>query len=234
MSVQVEKLEGNYAVLTVESTPEEFEEAVQKAYLKNRGRIQLAGFRKGKAPRAMIEKIYGEGVFYEDAANELIQTAYYKALDDEAVKELSIVSRPEIEVTGMGKGVPFVFTAKVALKPAVELGKYKGFRVAKKTAEVTEEEIDAELKKTQEANSRMITVEDRPIENGDIAVIDYEGFSDGKAFDGGKAENHELEIGSHSFIDTFEEQLIGKSIGDAHSTGRKRARVLVAVLGMPR
>ncbi|MBO4411116.1 MAG: trigger factor [Lachnospiraceae bacterium] len=215
MSVQVEKLEGNYAVLTVESTPEEFEEAVQKAYLKNRGRIQLAGFRKGKAPRAMIEKIYGEGVFYEDAANELIQTAYYKALDDEAVKELSIVSRPEIEVTGMGKGVPFVFTAKVALKPAVELGKYKGFRVAKKTAEVTEEEIDAELKKTQEANSRMITVEDRPIENGDIAVIDYEGFSDGKAFDGGKAENHELEIGSHSFIDTFEEQLIGKSIGDA-------------------
>ena len=214
MSVKVEKLEGNYALLTIESTAEEFEAAVEKAYQKNKGRIQLSGFRKGHAPRKMIEKIYGEGVFYEDAANELIQSAYYNALEDEEVKAISIVSRPEIEVTGMGKGEPFVFTAKVATKPVVELGKYKGFRVAKKTAEVTDEEIDEELKRVQEQNSRLVTVEDRAVEDGDIAVIDYEGFEGGKPFDGGKGTDHELTIGSHSFIDTFEEQLIGRNIGE--------------------
>lgn len=214
MSVKVEKLEGNYALLTIENSAEEFDAAVQSAYLKNKGRIQLPGFRKGKAPRAMIEKIYGEGVFYEDAANELIDASYRKAMEEEEVEKLHVVSRPEIELKEIGKGKPFVFTAKVATKPEVELGKYKGFKVEKKKAEVSDEDVDAEVKKAQEANSRMVTIEDRPVEDGDIAVIDYEGFTDGKAFEGGKGTDHELTIGSHSFIDTFEEQLIGKKIGE--------------------
>ena len=215
MSVKVEKLEGNLAKLTIECSAEEFENALNKAYLKNKNQIQIPGFRKGKAPRAMIEKMYGAGVFYEDAANDLIPDAYEKALEDEACKELDIVAQPEINVEQIGKGEAFIFTAEVTLKPEVELGQYKGFEdIEKKTAEVTDEEVETELNRVREQNSRTVDVDDRPVQDGDIAVIDYEGFCDGEAFDGGKGENHELTIGSHSFIDTFEEQIIGHNIGD--------------------
>ena len=214
MSVKVEKLDGNMAKLTIECSAEEFEGALNKAYLKNKAKIQLPGFRKGKAPRYMIEQAYGEGVFYEDAANELIPDAYEAALKDDACKDLEIVSRPEVGLEQIGKGQAFIFTCEVALKPEVELGKYKAFRVAKKKAEVSDEELSKEFDRIREQYSRMINVEDRPVANGDIAVIDYEGFSDGVPFDGGKGEGHELVIGSHSFIDTFEEQLIGKNIGE--------------------
>lgn len=215
MSVIVEKLEGSLAKLTIECSAEEFEAAMNKAYLKNKNQIQIPGFRKGKAPRTMIEKMYGAGVFYEDAANELIPDAYEKALEDEACKDLVVVAQPEINVEKIGKGEPFVFTAEVTLKPDVELGQYKGFDdIEKKTAEVTDEEVETELNRVREQNSRTLDVDDRPVQDGDIAVIDYEGFCDGVAFEGGKGENHELTIGSHSFIDTFEDQIIGHNIGD--------------------
>lgn len=211
MSCKVENLEKNMAKLTIEVSAEEFEAALEKAYQKNKNKINVQGFRKGKAPRSIIEKMYGAGVFYEDAANEVMPDAY-----EEAAKEsgLEIVSRPEVDVVQIEKGKPFIFTAEVAVKPEVELGEYKGIEVEKKAIEVTDEEVAAELEKIREQNSRMITVDDRAVENGDIAVIDYEGFCDGVPFEGGKAEGHSLEIGSHSFIDTFEEQLIGKNIGD--------------------
>ena len=211
MSVQVEKLEKNMAKLTIEATAEEFEAAMQKAYLKNKNKINIQGFRKGKAPRVMIEKMYGPAIFYEDAANEIIPEAYSKAAEESG---LEIVSRPEIDVTQIEKGKSFIFTATVAVKPEVTLGEYKGLEYTAEAVEVTEEDLTAELKKVQEQNSRTVTVEDRAVESGDIAVIDYEGFVDGTPFDGGKAENHELVIGSHTFIDTFEDQLIGKNIGD--------------------
>lgn len=211
MSVQVEKLEKNMAKLTIEATAEEFEAAMQKAYLKNKNKINIQGFRKGKAPRVMIEKMYGPAIFYEDAANEIIPEAYSKAAEESG---LEIVSRPEIDVTQIEKGKSFIFTATVAVKPEVTLGEYKGLEYTAEAVEVTEEDLAAELKKVQEQNSRTVTVEDRAVENGDIAVIDYEGFVDGTPFEGGKAENQELVIGSHSFIDTFEDQLIGKNIGD--------------------
>ncbi len=214
MSVKVEKLDGNMVKLTIECSAEDFEGALNTAYLKNRGKITLPGFRKGKAPRYMIEQQYGVGVFYEDAANELIPDAYEKALQDDACKDLEIVSRPEVGVEQIEKGKPFIFTCEMALKPEVELGKYKAFRIAKKKAEVSDEEVDAELNRIREQNSRTVTVEDRPVQANDIAVIDFEGFVDGVAFEGGKGENHELVIGSHSFIDTFEDQLIGKNIGE--------------------
>ncbi|MBR4768246.1 MAG: trigger factor [Lachnospiraceae bacterium] len=215
MNVVVEKIEGNYARLTVTCPTEDFEAAVQQVYLKQKNKIQIDGFRKGKAPRKMIEKIYGEGVFYEDAANDLIDKSYREALETDEAKGLEIQAPPTVEeVKEIGKDQPFVYVAKVALKPEVKLGKYKKLGVEKKTAEVTDEEVDAEVKRTQEQNSRTVHVDDRPIEDGDIAVIDYEGFTDGVPFEGGKGENHELTIGSHSFIDTFEEQLIGKNIGD--------------------
>lgn len=211
MSYQVENLEKNMAKLTIEVGEEEFEKALETAYQKNKNKINVQGFRKGKAPRNVIEKMYGVGVFYEDAANELIPGAY-----EEAAKEsgLEIVSRPEIDVTQIEKGKSFIFTAQVALKPEVTLGKYKGVEVDKTEVSVTEEEVAAELDRVREQNSRLITVEDRAVQDGDIAVIDYEGFTDGVAFEGGKGENHSLTIGSHSFIDTFEEQLIGKNIGE--------------------
>lgn len=211
MSVQVEKLEKNMAKLTIEATAEEFEAAMQKAYLKNKNKINIQGFRKGKAPRVMIEKMYGPAIFYEDAANEIIPEAYSKAAEESG---LEIVSRPEIDVTQIEKGKAFIFTATVAVKPEVTLGEYKGLEYTADPVEVTEEDVAAELKKVQEQNSRTVTVEDRAVENGDIVVIDYEGFVDGTPFEGGKAENHELVIGSHSFIDTFEDQLVGKNIGD--------------------
>ncbi|MBQ9910416.1 MAG: trigger factor [Lachnospiraceae bacterium] len=215
MSIKVEKIDGNMARITIESTVEEFEAALEKAFQKNKNRINVQGFRKGKAPRAMVEKIYGPGIFYEDAANEIIPELYDKAMEDEACKALDIVSRPEIDVIQVEKGKPFVFTAEVALRPEVELGQYKGFSdIEKKVAEVTDEEVDQEVNRIREQNSRTVTVEDRPVQEGDIAVIDYEGFESGAAFEGGKGENHELTIGSHSFIPGFEEQLIGHNAGE--------------------
>lgn len=211
MSLQVEKLEKNMAKLTIEASAEEFEGAIQKAYQKNKDKISVQGFRKGKAPRALIEKMYGASIFYEDAANELIPGAYEKAALESG---LEIVSRPEIDIVQVEKGKAFIFTAEVALKPEVTLGQYKGIEVEKKEAEVTEEEVLAKIDKEREQNSRTITVEDRPVQDGDTAVIDFEGFVDGKAFEGGKGENYSLVIGSHSFIDTFEEQLVGKNVGE--------------------
>ncbi len=211
MSVQVENLEKNMAKLTIEVPAEELEKAIQAAYMKQKGKISLPGFRKGKVPRPMIEKMYGVEIFYEDAANELISQEYPKAAEESG---LDIVSRPEVDVTQIEKGKPFIFTAEVAVRPEVTLGEYKGVQVTKVDTAVTEEEVDAEINRERESNARIITVEDRPVANGDTAVIDYEGFIDGTAFDGGKGENHSLVIGSHSFIDTFEEQLIGKNSGD--------------------
>ena len=189
----------------------EFETALDKAYKKNKSKISLPGFRKGKAPRAMIEKMYGAGVFYEDAANDLIPGAYESAAKE---SELEIVAQPSIDVTQIEKGKSFIFTATVAVKPEVTLGDYKGIEVEKKTAEVTDEELQAEIDKVRESNSRMITIEDRAVEDGDITTIDFEGFVDGEPFEGGKGEDYPLTIGSHSFIDNFEEQLIGKKIGE--------------------
>ena len=211
MSLQVEKLEKNMARITVEVPAEQFQEAIRTAYNKNKGRFAIPGFRKGKAPLAMIEKMYGLEVFFEDAANIVLDATYEDAADESG---LDIVSRPEVSLVQIEKGKPFIYTATVAVKPEVTLGQYKGIEVEKATAEVTDEDVEAELKKVQDQNSRLLTVEDRPIQDGDEAVIDFEGFIDGKAFDGGKAEDYNLVIGSHSFIDTFEEQLIGKNIGE--------------------
>ena len=182
------------------------------AYNKNKGRFNIPGFRKGKAPRAMVEKMYGAGVLYEDAVNEALDATYGDAVEESG---LDIVSRPEISVVQVEKGQNLIYTATVAVKPEVTLGEYKGIEVTKASAEVTEEDIEAELKRVQEQNSRLVTVEDRAVEDGDQTVIDFEGFVDGKPFDGGKGEDYPLTIGSHSFIDTFEEQLIGKNIGEA-------------------
>ena len=211
MSYRVEDLGKNMVKLTIEADAAEFEEALQKAYLKNRNRISVQGFRKGKAPRSIIEKLYGAGIFYEDAANLIIPDAYEKAAQESG---LEIVSRPEIDVEQIEKGKPFIFTAEVAVKPEVTLGQYKEIEVEAKPVEVTAEELDAELGRVREQNSRTITVDDRAVEDGDITTIDYEGFVDGVPFEGGKGENQALAIGSHSFIDTFEEQLIGKKIGE--------------------
>ena len=211
MSLQVEKLEKNMAKLTIEASAEDFEKAIQKVYLKARGRINIPGFRKGKAPRKLIEKMYGEGVFYEDAANELIPTVYAEALKD---CDLEIVSRPEINVTQIEAGKPFIFTAEVAVKPEVTLGEYKGVEVEKSDVEVTEEDINKEIDKERENNSRTIDVDDRAVESGDIIKLDFDGSVDGVPFEGGKAENYTLTIGSGSFIPGFEDQLIGTKIGE--------------------
>ncbi|MGB4658996.1 MAG: trigger factor [Mobilitalea sp.] len=211
MSLQVEKLEKNMAKLTIEASIEEFEGAMQKAYIKNKDKISVQGFRKGKAPRAMIEKMYGASIFYEDAANELIPEAYEKAAIESG---LDIVSRPEIDVVQVEKGKTFIFTAEVALKPEITLGQYKGIEVEKKEAVVTEEEIMAKINKELEQNSRMITIDDRAVKDGDVTTIDFEGYVDGQLFDGGTGTDYSLTIGSHSFIDGFEEQLIGKAIGE--------------------
>lgn len=211
MSVQVEKLEKSMAKLTITVEAAKFDAAVDSAYQKNKGKIALPGFRKGKAPRAMIQKMYGTGVFYEDAANELIPEAYETAAKE---SELEIVAQPEIEVTQMEKGTDFIFTATVAIKPEVTLGDYKGIEVEKKEAEVSEEEITAEIDKAREANSRLITIEDRATEDGDTVIIDFDGYVDGKQFEGGYAEDYTLVLGSHSFIDNFEDQLVGKNLGE--------------------
>ena len=212
MSVQVEKLEKNMAKLTIEVDADKFSEAIVKAYNKNKSKMSVPGFRKGKVPQAMIEKMYGPDVFYEDAANLLIPDAYEDALEEE--KDLEVVSQPKIDVVQIEKGKSFIFTAEVALKPPVELGKYKGVKIEKIDTEVTDEDVDKEIDKEREQNARTITVEDRPVKENDTAVIDFEGFVDGVAFEGGKGENYPLVIGSGSFIPGFEDQLIGKNTGD--------------------
>lgn len=211
MSLQVEKLEKNMAKLTIEVSAEEAEKAIEKAYQKQKSRISVPGFRKGKVPRKMVEKMYGVGVFYEDAVNDMIPTAYEAAVKE---SELEIVSQPKIDVVQIEAGKEFIFTAEVAVKPEVELGEYKGVEVPKSDVSVSDEEVMAEIDKEREQNSRIITVDDRAVEDGDMTVIDFEGFVDGVAFEGGKGTDYPLTIGSHSFIDTFEEQLIGKNIGE--------------------
>ena len=210
MSVQVEKLEKNMAKLTIEVSAAEFEKALEDAFLKNKNKISVPGFRKGKVPRQMVEKMYGPEIFYEDAANALIPDAYSKALDE---CEEDIVSSPEIDVTQIEKGKSFIFTATVALKPEVKLGKYKGVKVEAAEVTVTDEEVDAKIEKERENNARTIEVTDRPVKDGDMTVLDFEGFVDGVAFDGGKGENYPLTIGSGAFIPGFEEQLVGAEIG---------------------
>ena len=211
MSVQVEKLEKNMAKLTIEVPAEELEAALEKAYQKNKNRINIPGFRKGKAPRRMIEKMYGEGIFYEDAANSLIPDAYTKAVEE---CEEVIVSQPEISDVQIEKGNPFIFTAEVAVKPEVTLGDYKGLEVEKTEVSVSEEEIDKEVDRERENNSRMLDIDDRAVENGDMIKLDFEGFVDGVAFEGGKGTDYPLTIGSGSFIPGFEEQLIGAKLGE--------------------
>ena len=210
MSLQVEKLEKNMAKLTIEVSVEDLDKAMQNAYLKAKGRITIPGFRKGKAPRKMIEQMYGKGVFLEDAANALIPQEYSKALGE---CELEIVSQPQIDVTQLEPGKPFIFTAEVAVKPEVALGEYKGVEVPKTEVAVTDEEVDAEIKKEQEKNSRTITVEDRAAVSGDTLTIDFEGFVDGAAFDGGKGTDYALTLGSNTFIPGFEDQLVGAETG---------------------
>lgn len=212
MSLQVEKLEKNMAKLTIEAPADEFEKAVEKSYQKNKNRMSVPGFRKGKVPRKMLEKMYGTQIFFEDAINDLIPEVYSREVT--AAEDLEIVSQPKIEVTQAEAGQSFIFTAEVALKPAVELGQYKGLAVEKDSVEITDEDVAAEIEKVRKENSRTISVEDRAVEDGDIATIDFEGFIDGEAFEGGKGTDYPLTIGSHSFIDTFEEQLVGKNLNE--------------------
>ena len=211
MSVQVENLDKNMVKLTIEVPAEELEKAIEAAYKKQKNQISVPGFRKGKVPRAMIEKMYGAGVFYEDAANTLMQQTYPSAVDESGV---DIVSRPTVDVVQIEKGQPFIYTAEVAVKPEVTLGKYMGVTVTKIDTSVTDEEVNEALEQQRNNNARTIAVTDRAVAVGDTAVIDFEGFVDGVAFEGGKGENHPLEIGSHTFIDTFEDQLVGKNAGD--------------------
>lgn len=211
MSYEVENLEHSMAKIKIEVSADVFEAAVVKAYNKNKNRISLPGFRKGKAPRKLIEKQYGSNIFYEDAAEIAVPEAYR-----EAAKEcgLDIVSRPEIDIVEIESGKPFVFTATVAVKPEAKLGQYKGIEVDKQEVKILAADVNAEIDRVREQNSRIMTVDDREIEMNDIAVIDYEGFLDGVPFEGGKGEDYSLTIGSHTFIDTFEDQLIGKKPGD--------------------
>ena len=211
MSVQVENLEKNMAKLTIEVPAEELEKAIEAAYRKQKNQISVPGFRKGKVPRAMIEKMYGVEVFYEDAANALMQKNYPSAVEESGV---DIVSRPDIEVVQIEKGKPFIYTAEVAVRPEVTLGKYMGVTVTKIDTSVSDDEVNEALEQQRNNNARTINVTDRAVAVGDTAVIDFEGFVDGVAFEGGKGENHPLEIGSHTFIDTFEDQLVGKNAGD--------------------
>lgn len=210
MSLQVEKLEHNMAKLTIEVSAEDVEKALQAAYLKERSRISLPGFRKGKVPRQMIEKMYGPEVFYDEAANHMISEAYGKAYEE---CELEIVSQPKVAITQLEMGKPFIFTAEVAVKPEVTLGEYKGLKVDKVSTRVTQKEVDEEIDRERERNARTIEVTDRPVQDKDQVILDFEGFVDGVAFEGGKGENYPLTIGSGAFIPGFEEQLIGAEIG---------------------
>lgn len=206
MSLQVEKLEKSMAKLTIEVSADDLEKALQSAYMKQKNKISLPGFRKGKVPRQMIEKMYGAEIFYDDAANELIPKAYSEAYEESG---LEIVSQPEIDVVQIEKGRPFIFTAEVATKPEVTLGEYKGLEVEKISNRVTQKEVDAKVQEEADKNARTIVVEGRPVQDKDEVILDFEGFVDGEAFEGGKGENHPLTIGSGSFIPGFEEQLIG-------------------------
>ncbi len=209
MSLQVEKLEGNMAKLTIEASADDFEEALEKAYQKNKSRLSVPGFRKGKVPRKMIEQMYGKEVFFEEAANIVIPSAYAKAVD-ECTED--IVSQPTIDIVQLEVGKPFIFTAEVALKPEVTLGQYKGIEVDKADITATDKEVEDAIEKERENNARTITVDDRPVQDGDVVVLDFEGFMDGVAFEGGKGENFSLTIGSGAFIPGFEDQLIGAEI----------------------
>ena len=211
MSLQVEKKDNNMAVLTIEVSAEELEKAIEGAYQKNRNKISIPGFRKGKAPRRMIEQMYGKEVFYEDAANALIPDAYDKAVEE---CDEEVVSSPKIDVVQIEAGKPFIFTAQVALKPAVTLGKYKGVKVDRADVDVTEEEVTAQIDQERDRNSRIVDVTDRTVKENDIATIDFEGFVDGTPFEGGKGEDYPLTIGSHAFIPGFEETLVGAAIGE--------------------
>ena len=210
MSLQVEKLEHNMAKLTIEDSAEELEGAIQKSYLRQRGKVNIPGFRKGKVPRQVMEKMFGVEVFYEDAANTLIPDAYAKAYDE---ADIDIVSQPSIEVTQIEKGKPFIFTAEVAVRPEVKLGEYKGVEVDKFSNRVTAKEIDAKLEEERNKNARTVNVEGRPVQKDDEVVLDFEGVVDGVAFDGGKGENYSLTIGSGTFIPGFEDQLVGVEAG---------------------
>ena len=210
MSVKVEKLEHNMAKLTIEVPTEELEKAVEKVYQSQKKNISIPGFRKGKVPRTMVEKMYGAEIFYQDAANEIIPDAYEAALKE---VEEEIVSMPEVDVVQMKKGEPFIFTAEVALKPEVKLGQYKGVEVDKIDVTVSDEEVEAEIEKEREKNARTVEVTDRAVKDGDTVSLDFEGFVDGAAFEGGKGENYPLTIGSGAFIPGFEEQLVGTEIG---------------------
>ena len=211
MSFKVEKIKDTEAKLIIEVPAEDFDKAIDEAYEKNKDRFKVDGFRKGKVPREMIEKIYGVGVFYDDAANAVIPEAYAEAAKESG---LEIVARPDIQVTKIAAGNPMEFEAIVTLKPEVKLGKYKGVKVEKVEAEVTDEDIEKRLEQDREQNARLVAADDKEIEEGDQAIIDFEGFVDDKPFEGGKGEDYPLVIGSHSFIDTFEDQLVGKKVGD--------------------
>lgn len=211
MSLQFEKQDGNMAMLTIERSAEELDKAIEKAYHKIKNQISIPGFRKGKVPQKMVEKTYGVEIFFEDAANFLINDSYKEEIDG---CELEIVSQPDINVTQIEKGKPFIYEAYVAIKPEVTLGQYKGLEYYKSDVSVSEEDIDKELERTREMNSRRVPVEDRAAKEGDIVNIDFEGFCDGKAFDGGKADGHSLTLGSGTFIPGFEEQIVGKNIGE--------------------
>ena len=211
MNLQVEKLEKNTAKLTIEVPVEQFDKAIMNAYNKKKGQFNIPGFRKGKVPFAMIKKAYGVGVFFEDAVNECIDATYPAAA---AESGLEIVSRPMVDVEQIEEGKALIYTATVAIKPEVTLGQYIGLEVERVNSDVTEDDIMDEIKAEQNKNSRMITVEDRPVADGDIVSIDFDGYVDGERFEGGQSEDYPLTIGSHTFIDTFEEQLIGKNIGE--------------------
>ncbi len=208
MGLQIEKLEHNMAKLTIEVPYEEFDKAVDQAYKRNKNKINVPGFRKGKVPRQMVEKMYGKDIFFEDAANIIIPDAYSKAYDE---CEEEIVSSPKIDVVQMEADKPFIFTAEVALNPSVRLGEYKGIEIEKLDTEVTEADIDEQIEQERNRQARVVTVEGRAIKEGDTAVIDFEGFVDGEAFEGGKGENYSLEIGSHYFMSGIGEQLISKN-----------------------
>jgi trigger factor len=211
MAVKNEQIEKNLVKLTFEVSAEEFAKAINKVYVKNAKKFNIPGFRKGKAPKAVIEKYYTEAVFYDEAINMVLPEAYEAALKE---ADLDVVARPEIDVEDIKKGEPVVFTALVTTKPEVKLGEYKGIEVEKIDYTVTDEDVDKDIEATQKKNARLISVDDKAIENGDIAVIDFEGFVDDVAFDGGKGEDYDLEIGSGTFIPGFEEQLVGAKAED--------------------
>lgn len=214
MLKNIEKLEKNMVKLTIEISAEDFKDAIKTVYQKNKAQYSVPGFRKGKVPQAIIEKMYGEGIFYNDALDIALPKSYAEALDSEEGKEVHVVARPDIEIESIGKDQPVVYTATVAVEPEVTLGAYKDLGIEKKAVEVTDEDVQAELEREQKKNARTIAVEDRAVADGDTVNIDYAGFVGEEQFEGGTAEGQDLKIGSHSFIDTFEDQLVGKNIGD--------------------